>query len=177
MVCEVSNRYAQSVATEAERKTYFDALHQEIKNGGLEAMLYDMLYWNLGDWHPREIPQTEGLQRQKQQSMKGLEQWFTEILQNGSLPRGSFRSKDATYNFATTRILVDDAKHRLPRRLHEQIGDKTMGDFLREQGCTPRRRGDRGWIFPPLAELRANWEKRAFAPPRTTTACRQSWSG
>jgi hypothetical protein len=63
------NRYAQGAAPDEERRAYFGALHNELANGGLEAMLYDLKRWNLGDWHPRQVYQTDALREQKGQSL------------------------------------------------------------------------------------------------------------
>jgi disulfide bond formation protein DsbB len=44
---------------------YFRALHAEMNDGGLAAMLYDLRQMNLGEWHPRHVLQTDALQQQK----------------------------------------------------------------------------------------------------------------
>ena len=162
-VFDVSNKYAQGACPEEERRAYFDALHQEFANGGLEAMLYDLLNWDLGNWHPRQVYETEGLRHQKAQSLPPIEQWFLELLEEGKLPGSSYVlviKKD----FATTRALVEDAKQRVPR-LNGYLSDKAMGDFLRDSGCTAgkdrsRDLEHRGWRFPPLSQMRADWSRR-----------------
>src|SRR5262249_39352018 len=85
-VFDVSNRYAQGACADEERRAYFDALHQDLANGGLEAMLYDLLNWDLGNWHPRQVYDTEGLRHQKEQSLPPIEQWFVKLLEDGKLP-------------------------------------------------------------------------------------------
>jgi hypothetical protein len=158
VVLDVSIKYAQGAASDNVRRDYFNALHSEIENGGVEAMLYDLLHWDLGDWHPRQIYETEGLRKQKDQSLSFIDQWLYELLQDGRLPVSGplARGRDC----ATTRALVDDAKTRVPR-LRDYLSDKTMGDFLRRQGCTSDRSSQsRGWRFPPLAQMRAEWERK-----------------
>ena len=49
-------------------------------------MLYDLQHWSLGTWHPRQVYETEGLRKQKEQSLSPIEQWFDELLQEGKLP-------------------------------------------------------------------------------------------
>src|SRR6516165_5817202 len=80
-VFDTADKYAKGKAPEEVRKAYFDAMHNEINNGGLEAMLYDLLHWDLGNWHPRQVYETEGLRRQKEQSLSPIRQWFYELLQ------------------------------------------------------------------------------------------------
>jgi Family of unknown function (DUF5906) len=157
-VFDVSDRYAKNGLAENERKSYFDALHKEMQNGGAAAMLYDLLRWRLGDWHPRDIYETEGLRRQKEQSMTPLEQWFDELLQEGRLP--GLRGVQSPKKFVQTQALVGDAEQRVPR-LRGRLTGKQTGDFLRRHGCTAvRSNSARGWQFPPLAEMRAAWARR-----------------
>jgi hypothetical protein len=157
-VFDASNKYAKGMAPDDIRIAYFGALHDELKNGGLEAMLYDMLHWDLGNWHPRQIYETEGLRRQKEQSMSFIEQWFDELLQDGMLP--GWRASDEKPDFVTTKSLIDDAQARIPR-LKNYLSEKAMGDFLRKRGCQSDRTNKvRGWEFLPLGEMRAEWAKR-----------------
>jgi hypothetical protein len=158
-VFDVSDRYAKNGADEIERKAYFDALHHELQNGGAAAMLYDLLNWRLGGWHPREIYETAGLQRQKEQSMSPIEQWFDEFLQDGKLPSYS-EFPGQSPRFVPTRALVDDAVQRAPR-VRDHLSDKAIGDFLRRRGCIRARSNSlRGWQFPPLAQMRKEWKRR-----------------
>jgi bifunctional DNA primase/polymerase-like protein/uncharacterized protein DUF5906/primase-like protein len=157
-VFDVSNKYAQGEAPEDVRVAYFRALHHELENGGLEAMLYDLRRLDLGNWHPRQVYETEGLRRQKHQSLSLLEQWLFELLQEGRLPTGTFWSEDRC-EFAPTRDLVNDAKKRVPRL--RDLSDKAMGEFLKKWGCVPDRTNvARGWQFPLLAKMRAEWNRR-----------------
>src|SRR6516165_8660308 len=52
-------RYAAFAVSTAKRgdRAYFRALHDQIHNGGAEAMFYELQRMDLGDWHPREIPE------------------------------------------------------------------------------------------------------------------------
>jgi Family of unknown function (DUF5906) len=154
-VFDVSNRYAQGAAPNEEREVYFNALYDEVENGGVEAMLYDLLHRDLGKWHPRQVYQTEGLRRQKERSLSPLNQWFVELLQQGKLPWYSNGGRDIT----TTRLLVDDAKERVP--LLRDLSDQVLADFLKDWGCTRYRDSQvRGWKFRPLGQLRAEWAGR-----------------
>jgi Bifunctional DNA primase/polymerase, N-terminal/Family of unknown function (DUF5906)/Primase C terminal 2 (PriCT-2) len=154
-VFDVSNRYAQGSVPNKEREAYFNALHGELENGGVEAMLYDLLHRDLGKWHPRQVYQTEGLRRQKERSLSPLNQWFVELLQEGNLPWYSNGGPD----IASTRLLVDDAKLRVPRL--RDLSDQGLADFLKEWGCTRYRDSQaRGWKFPPLAQLRTEWARQ-----------------
>jgi hypothetical protein len=156
-VFDVSDKYAKGMASEDDRIAYFGALQREIDNGGLEAMLYELLHWDLGDWHPRQVYETEGLRRQKEQSMSLLEQWFDELLQAGNLP-GGWGNLCKT-NFTETQSLIKDAESRIPL-LRNRLTEKAMANFLKKRGCVQDRTNQvRGWKFPPLRQMRAEWAK------------------
>jgi hypothetical protein len=159
-VFDVSDQYAKGQVSEGVRMAYFDALHNELKSGGLQAMLHDLLQYDLGSWHPRQVYETEGLRRQKEQSMSFIEQWFDELLQDGKLPGWRWRGSDEKPDFATTQSLIEDAHARIPR-LKNYLSEKAMGDFLRRRGCQSNRTNKvRGWQFLPLGQMRAEWDKR-----------------
>jgi hypothetical protein len=133
---------------------YFEALHREMNNGGLGAMLHDLRAMPLGDWHPRQILQNEALQKQKAQSMGYWDQWYCAVLEDGILPGGGFKGKP---NAALSSTLYDDARKRIPKLRYES--DTAMGNYLRDQGCFKvRQAAARGWEFLPLAKARARWE-------------------
>jgi hypothetical protein len=81
-----ADTYVRGRCKDVERDSYFNALHHELDHGGREAMLYDLLNHDLGDWHPRQIYETDALREQKEQSLSPLEEWFVEVLQDGELP-------------------------------------------------------------------------------------------
>lgn len=66
----------------------FKAINKQLyKEGGLEAMLYDLLMTDLNDWHPREnIPQTKALLDQKLGSLSPVARWWQRCLEEGHLP-------------------------------------------------------------------------------------------
>jgi hypothetical protein len=110
-------RYA-AVAVSAEKRgnrDYFRALHNQIDNGGAEAMFCDLRAMPLGDWHPRDIPpillSNPELQKQQRLTLPPLEQWYLTLLQNGRLPNALVKRPRTTY----TMNLIRDAKERVPR--------------------------------------------------------------
>lgn len=165
-VSDIDNRYAKGIASEEERKEYFGAIARELREGGAEAMLYDLLQMDLGDWHPREVPATRGLLRQKKESLRGNFQWLEQLLQSGELP--------ATYegrpNWILSAALIAYVK---TFRGLEYATDESISGFLYDEmnfkpalvskGGNKFRVGGggaRGWVFPPLAELRERWENK-----------------
>src|SRR5262249_25783182 len=124
-------RYAALAVPPIKRgdKEYFRALHRQIAEGGAEAMLYDLQRMDLGDWHPRDIPEAllnnPALQKQQGFTLPPLEQWFALLLHDGKLPN----APSGKPNSAFTKDLLDDAKERVPR-LKWDLSEVGLRNFL-----------------------------------------------
>jgi hypothetical protein len=175
-------RYAAISVSKAKRgdKAYFKALHRQIDNGGAEAMFHDLRAMDLGDWHPREIPEalltSPALQRQQTLNLPPLEQWYLTLLHDGRLPgafskRGSQSDKAQPSPKSTTytKNLIEDAREKVPRLL--DLTDTALRNFLVNEDaigaiCTKYRNASgNGWTFPPLAEAREAWS-RQYGPQK-----------
>jgi hypothetical protein len=181
---EHERRYVvQKVAeTYQQDREWFEPIYQEMNSGGLEAMLFDLLDYNLGDWHPRQIVRTAALTKQQEQSLPPLDEWWVELLQTGVLQGATSRQPNRpvsnqyeaeiteTDGFGGQRkrtvrrdCLYDQARRISPRL--KSVSDHILGGYLSERGCkrvSPYRDGDnrRGWEFPSLEQCRKEWEKR-----------------
>jgi hypothetical protein len=173
-------RYAVQEVADNHRQdaNWFGPIYQEMHSGGLEAMLYDLLNYNLGGWHPRQIVRTPALAKQQEESLSPLDQWWLELLQTGVLEGASkVTPNEAISNHWEEEITETDGyggqRKRTVRRegLYDQArrisprlksaSDTALGLYLRERGCTNkwvRRR--RGWEFPSLTECRERWKER-----------------
>lgn len=133
---------------------YFDRLYAEMRDGGLAAMLYDLMHCKLGDWHPRRIPSTEALRQQKIRSMNQLHEWWESLLQEGYIPAAP---KD-TPDIAMAQYLINHAKEFAPRL--RDLSPAALGRFLAERGCIKiHRTTGNAWRFPELPKARLEWEK------------------
>jgi hypothetical protein len=167
-------RYAAFAVSTAQRgqRGYFRALHEQIHNGGAEAMFYELREMDLGDWHPREVPDAlltnPALQKQQHYNLPPLEQWYLTLLHSGRLPH----AKPATPYVAMTRALVENAKQRVPRL--RDLSDVALRNFLTDQEAMGvliekyRNSAANGWKFPLLSECRQAWEKR-YGPTKWDT--------
>jgi hypothetical protein len=121
---------------------------------------YDLRAMPLGDWHPREIPETllrnPAMQEQQGHTLPPWEQWYVMLLHNGKLPGASEKRP----NTAFTSSLLSNARDRVPRLRWE--GEVALRDFLVDKkrlgiACDKHRTSHaNGWSFPPLAECRAS---------------------
>jgi hypothetical protein len=80
-----ARRFVVSNVSEEHKqdKGYFTALYAELADGGREAMLYDLLHMDLGNWHPRMIVNTDALVNQKIMSLDPKMRWWLDLLQEG----------------------------------------------------------------------------------------------
>jgi hypothetical protein len=153
---------------------WFDAINKQLKDGGYEAMLHDLLHRDLGDFHPRQLPKCNDLTSQQALSLAPLDSWWVELLETGMLsgcdPTAPNRAVSNKYEekvvvgvndrFVTRPGLYDQARTLEPRL--RTMSDHKLGSFLDEQGCDNSRKvmRHRGWTFPALLECRKRWEAR-----------------
>jgi hypothetical protein len=159
----VDPRYGKGYCSEADRAAYFGALLEEMQNGGLAAMLHDLLERDISGWNPENFPVTDALRKQKRQTLRGYDRAFEGWLQFGSLPRdyGGWMGRP---DCATTTAMV---KYVRSLRGSEYETDDALKDYLREwqfagtgdQLIDTNWRvpggGARGAKFPALADCRA----------------------
>jgi hypothetical protein len=152
-----ARRYAVNEASNAHMgdKAYFKALYNEMDNGGLAAMLYDLLRYDLSNFDVLDFPRTQALKEQKIQSLEPFDQWWLNLLENGRLP-GALHSNPRR---AYTSSLLWHAKETVPGL--KFMSDILLGRMLSNQGCKGFKLQGRGWEFPPLVEARQAWEMKA----------------
>jgi len=64
---------------------YFNALHDDMKDGGYEQLLNSLLEVDLEGWHPRELVTTDELKEQMAMSADALDQWYAAGKEDGEL--------------------------------------------------------------------------------------------
>jgi hypothetical protein len=153
--------------------SYFKPLYAEIENGGLSAMLFDLLNVDLKGWHPRNLVTTQALKEQQVRSLLPEDEWWVELLETGLLqgadPKdpscavsGTYTRKEESYSgsrIVTCKGLYDQARTISPRLKHRS--DIVLGHELSSRGCVSKRvLRARGFQFPPLQEARRAWEAR-----------------
>lgn len=152
-------RYAvfDVVDTRVRDYDYFHTLESEMKNGGLPAMLHDLLKAPLGRWHPRQGIHTAALQAQKARSLDPYHEWLESMLQQGELPTVNTPIPDWVCSAGTLLTLAREAGGLQARN----ITANKLGRFLKVWGCEPIHRSQgSAWRFPTLLDLRKAWEAR-----------------
>ena len=65
-------------------RSYFNALWRQMeREGGLQAMLWDLLHDDLSDFDHRDIPTTQALNDQRKLSLPIPERWWQDVLSRG----------------------------------------------------------------------------------------------
>lgn len=68
----------------AQNTDYFAEMEAQLDAGGREALLYDLLHFDIGRVNLREIPKTYALLEQKIRSLDPVEQWWLDRLIDGA---------------------------------------------------------------------------------------------
>lgn len=71
----------------AQNHGYFREMDEELNNGGREALLADLMAFDLESVNLRQIPRTEALLEQKVRSFDSVEMWWYEALMRGAATR------------------------------------------------------------------------------------------
>jgi Family of unknown function (DUF5906)/Bifunctional DNA primase/polymerase, N-terminal/Primase C terminal 2 (PriCT-2) len=168
-------RFAVFEASTVVRKNlppgFFDDLNKQMKKGGIEALLYDLLKMELGSWHPRDaIPHTQALVDQKLQAFRRdpMAFWWHGLLETAGLElkkgktKQSWEDGDVDVNSTDKQFLAADLSEvaRSMRR-HGTFSLTAVAQFLRKVGVDVEARdrtGNRVWRVPRLVEARAAFE-------------------
>jgi hypothetical protein len=134
-------------------RAYFDKLAQQMTDGGLAAMLHDLLERDISKFNPASFPRTDALADQQVRTLKGFDKWWCDALTAGELPHSE--SKDTLPIEVCGEILTDNlfasysefCKHDGHRRMARNTFGKTMKKFatpvqrVNKKVDSKRRRG------------------------------------
>lgn len=152
-----NNKYAKDNSSEAVRKKYFDALWKEMQNGGREAMLHDLMNYDLKDWHPRnDVPETDEMKKQKTMSLNPLQQALKTMLEDGLFP-GEY----SQMSYFVTSETLENYLHKL-EPYSAKFSNVRKATAYKELGAVKGRMPKGGrirWEFPELQEMRKNFDK------------------
>jgi Family of unknown function (DUF5906) len=90
IVCEVDDRYAGD-------KSYFMPLCKQAANGGIQAMLYDLLQRDISQYDPQQVVRTKALTRQRMMSLSSLDAMLVQMYMDESATPLSAQSGISSY--------------------------------------------------------------------------------
>jgi hypothetical protein len=127
-----ARRFVITEALDTHRgdRAYFTNIVKQMDNGGLAAMLHDLLQRPIADFDFRAIPDTAELREQKALSLPSLDRWWLTVLDRGYL----WQSRHGApwfiewHEFYTTELLTNsylqwcNANRPFDRKNREQLG-------------------------------------------------------
>jgi len=165
-----ARRWAAFDVSDAHEKehAYFAAIDAEMANGGYEALMRDLLAFDLTTVDLRVVPKTPELLRQKIASLSDKESWLLDFLREGKLQC----NLDYGDGCIPTETLYNEYVRTTEKAGGRHRGGQTeFGIFLNKHIPNLERKraktGDsRPWCyqFPSLAECRKAFDKSAGQP-------------
>lgn len=158
-------------------QAFFGRLWRQMDEGGLAAMVHDLMAVDLTGWRPAtDVPQTAALADQKLRSLGPEVRFWLQILQDGELPFRLYASGDEVewregpveMGERERSATVEAFRNFLlsTRQYSGRATHKAVVAGGRWAGMTTghRARGaERIWTLPSLAEARAAFERRLGA--------------
>lgn len=155
---------------------YFRAIERQMLDGGLEALLHQLLTRDISEFQVRAVPQTEALVRQKLLSMSPEQEWWYLKLRDGAiLPRHdgwvpSVACDELQRDYVAYAEMRRLARPAAPTMLGMFLGDICPGKYpCRVQRSVPSsaaaepgvKKYRRLWHyeFPPLEDCRSHFER------------------
>jgi len=133
-----------------------------MQNGGYQAMLHDLLEFDLKDVNLRTIPRTQALFEQKCNSMTTVQKFWYERLQDGLLLQNQIKWDDPVSFpdlYSAYKVFADDIKDRHPMA-RQQFGTplNQICKGIRERKLHVKSVRVIHKIFPTLEECRRQFE-------------------
>lgn len=159
----------------AQNNAYFREMDEELANGGLEALLADLLAFDLRSVDLWKIPRTDALLEQKIRSLNSVESWWFERLTSGTTARlGSNWQEEVPCTTLFNDYVLTSDKVGYRRKAEETVFGITLGRMLPGMIRKVRRHIDvpdehntgastirRAWCYrlPALDEARDAFER------------------
>ena len=154
---KVEDTYAYGIKSHTEREKYFNNLWGEMKDGGQEAMVHDLLNMDLKGWHPRfNIPYTKELAQQSELSLVGATKIIASFLENGEFPGAG--EKDY-HGFTCTAQGLNEYLTKI-NPFYSKTSFKAKAQMYKKLGgINIHTRTGNTWNFPKLRECKENFIK------------------
>jgi hypothetical protein len=119
-------------------RPYFAAIWGEMKNGGYEAMLHDLLNYDLTFYNHRAVPLTGGLQTQRGLSLGTNEAWWLDVLHRGYVYKSKLGLEDhfgEWHQEVTTEVLFASyGEYAKARHERHPMAREAFGRFMVSMG-------------------------------------------
>lgn len=154
---EVDNMYAKNQTSDYNRKIYFDKLWSEMKNGGKEAMLFDLLNLKLNNWNPWEyVPETNELNKQSIMSLSRTHKAILSMLEEGVFPGEYTANGEYLISASSLWSYLDELEPQL-----KGVSTRAKAEIIKEINIKKIHKSNGNhWLFPSLSDIRGNWVRK-----------------
>jgi hypothetical protein len=146
--------------------SYWKTLADEINNGGVEAMVYDLLNIDLSDFNVRNKPNTKELVEQKIHSLDPIQRWWHDGLFDGAVANGDKSRSDTWPDFISTQEAIEGIIEVNGGRMHKKPSAIIISQALQKLCPSAKQHQQqvhfsrhRGYLLPSLQQARAEFEK------------------
>lgn len=158
----------------AQNADYFREIDEQLRDGGYEALLFDLLRFDLSTVDLRKVPKTKALLDQKLRSLESPDEWWLDRLKAGAPTRKLHHwpaeiPRDALYDDYIDVTERTGWKRRATEVVVGAALKKIMPDLktvrrviTRHEGADPER--VRCYVLPSLIEARAAFERSVGHP-------------
>jgi hypothetical protein len=158
----------------ASNHSYFAEMTAELDDGGREALLYDLLHFDLNKVDVRTIPKTMALLDQKERSLDSVASWWLGRLEAGTITRhatawhtGRDDSNRKVAQISREALFSDylETSDRIgvKRRREQTIFGRELHDLVpglrTDRQFNPDGKRERVYVLPTLAECRSSWDE------------------
>jgi hypothetical protein len=169
-----ARRFLVLKVSEARRQdaAYFKAIRDEMRNGGLAAMLHDLQRQNISGFNVFAVPQTAELIAQKVQSLKGPEAWLFDSLHRGQIAEVEWSEDGCAIDKSRAHSIYAGQAKALrdyaPRAMSEFV--KAVKSILGPENWTEKKASDgsggrrREINLGPLSDCRTAFEAHMRNP-------------
>lgn len=169
-VLEVADKHIQDGA-------YFQAIADQLKNGGQQALLHHLLTLDLTGWDVRTVPKTEALDRQKAFSMGVEDAWWHVKLVDGEVRDGDGEWKTLV---ACDQLQDDYINHCRKLNITKRANSTALGILMKQLMPVgfPRKSQRRAKVnVESMDGFQRTVTKRLwFYELPTLQECRDSWT-
>lgn len=154
-------------AHKKENIPYFNAIHEQLSNGGYEALMYDLLHENLSGFDAKIMPENFAGFDMKMEGASSMDRFIYTSLKEGCWDHANIGPSSELQNVTIDRFYENyktwckyerqtiSRKELLGKRLRELIpGTITRRSTREENAKRPVI-----YFFPPLTEYRSSFEK------------------
>lgn len=124
---------------------YFAAIDEQMENGGLEAMIHEMLNRDISRFQVRAFPETDALTEQKAHSLDSLNRWWLTVLERGFVYKSRHGASDFRIwtEFVSTELLWNSYQQWCNEtRVNRMQSRNELGTMMGELYQRSRPRGE-----------------------------------